>query len=101
MSGGFPAEPRVSRTGMGDYERSTTVRVPPARLFSYLADVENLPHYLPRLTSARPTHGDRVDVTAHVEPAGGPPQDVQSVAQVIRVGAGELQIGPGGSPVCR
>ena len=51
---------------MGDYEQSTTVHVPPARLFSYLADVANLPAYLPRLTSATPAHDGRVDVTAHI-----------------------------------
>lgn len=44
---------------MGDYEESTTVRVEPNRLFEYLADIENLPAYLPRLSSARPTSGTR------------------------------------------
>lgn len=95
---------------MGDYERSTTVQVPPDRLFSYLADVVNLPAYLPRLTSATPTHDDKVDVTAHIDPPGGPPQDVQSEAwmkvvtdgRTLQWGApgpddyhGELDVGPG------
>ncbi len=100
VGGGFLAEPRVSGTGMGDYERSTTVQVPPARLFSYLADVENLPRYLPRLTSATPAHGDRVDVTAHVDPPDGPARDVQSEAWLKVVTDGRsLQwgaAGPGG-----
>lgn len=95
---------------MGDYERSTAVQVPPVRLFSYLADVENLPAYLPRLTSARPAHGDKVDVTAHISPPGQPARDVQGEAwmevvtdgRVLRWGApgpddyhGELEVGPG------
>jgi hypothetical protein len=63
---------------MGDYERSTDVQVPPARLFSYLADVANLPGYLPRLTSATPTHDDKVDVTAHIDPPDGPPRDIRA-----------------------
>ncbi|MFC6600421.1 hypothetical protein [Kitasatospora paranensis] len=33
---------------MGDCEGSGTVAVPPARLFTYLADVRNLPAFLPR-----------------------------------------------------
>src|SRR5512142_717135 len=44
--GRLPAELGVRGRGMGDYERSTAVQVPPARLFSYLADVESLPAYL-------------------------------------------------------
>ncbi|WP_455355424.1 SRPBCC family protein [Streptomyces sp. SYSU K217416] len=65
---------------MGTYERSITVSVPPGRLFSYLADVANLPAYMPRLTGARPQGGDRVTVTAHIDPPGGPEQDVTSDA---------------------
>ena len=63
---------------MGDYQRSIAVQVPPARLFSYLADVSHLPAYLPHLTSATPTHDDKVDVTAHLDPPDGPAQDVHS-----------------------
>lgn len=95
---------------MGDYERSTTVQAPPGRLFSYLTDVANLPGYLPRLTSATPTHDDKVDVTAHIDPPDGPPQDVQSEAwmkvltdgRTLQWGApgpddyhGELAVDPG------
>ncbi|MFE5603353.1 SRPBCC family protein [Streptomyces coelicoflavus] len=69
---------------MGTYEKSITVAVPPERLFAYLADVENLPAYLPRLTSARPQGGDRVTVSAHIDPPDGPEQDVTSDA-FIRV----------------
>ncbi|MFF4321237.1 SRPBCC family protein [Streptomyces sp. NPDC001568] len=67
---------------MGDYDTSITVAVPPATLFSYLADVENLPAYMPRLTSAKPHDGDRVTVTAHIEPPGEPEQNVKSEAWI-------------------
>lgn len=95
---------------MGDYEKSTTVTVGPARLFSYLADVANLPSYLPRLTTATPTHDDKVDVTAHIDPPDGPEQDVRSEAwmkvvtdgRTLQWGApgandyhGELDVDPG------
>ncbi|OKK21940.1 hypothetical protein AMK16_01445 [Streptomyces sp. CB00455] len=67
---------------MGDYDTSISVAVPPGRLFSYLADVQNLPAYMPRLTSAQPHDGDQVTVTAHIEPAGEPEQDVRSEAWI-------------------
>ncbi|MYT26575.1 SRPBCC family protein [Streptomyces sp. SID7760] len=67
---------------MGDYDTSITVAVPAATLFSYLADVRNLPAYMPRLTSAKPHDGDRVTVTAHIEPPGEPEQDVTSEAWI-------------------
>ncbi|MFD6874659.1 MULTISPECIES: SRPBCC family protein [unclassified Streptomyces] len=67
---------------MGDYDTSITVAVPPATLFGYLADVENLPAYMPRLTSAKPHDGDRVTVTAHIEPPGEPEQNVKSEAWI-------------------
>jgi len=82
---------------MGDYEESTTVQVPADRLFSYLADVENLPHYLPRLTSARAAGGDKVVVTAHIDPADGPEQDVEGEAWIKVVEKGQkLQWGAPG-----
>ncbi|MFB7982911.1 SRPBCC family protein [Streptomyces vinaceus] len=67
---------------MGDYDASITVAVPPAALFGYLADVKNLPAYMPRLTSAKPHGGDRLTVTAHIEPAGEPEQEVESEAWI-------------------
>ncbi|MFB7651579.1 MULTISPECIES: SRPBCC family protein [unclassified Streptomyces] len=69
---------------MGMYTKSITVEVPPERLFRYLADVKNLPAYLPRLTAAHPQGGDRVTVSAHIDPPDGPEQDVTSDA-FIRV----------------
>ncbi|MFH8758201.1 SRPBCC family protein [Streptomyces atroolivaceus] len=67
---------------MGDYEKSITVAVAPARLFSYLADVQHLPLYMPRLTSVRPHDGDQVTVTAHIDPPDAPEQDVTSEAWI-------------------
>jgi hypothetical protein len=58
------------------------VSVPPERLFPYLADVENLPDYMPRLTEARPESGDRVTVTAHINPPNEPERDVTSEAWI-------------------
>ncbi|WP_410653791.1 SRPBCC family protein [Amycolatopsis sp. cmx-4-54] len=97
---------------MGDYRKSIAVDVPPARLFTYLADVRNLPNYMPRLTSAKPLEGDKVEVTAHINPADGPEQDVEGEAWVhviedgksLEWGApgphdyhGRLHIEPGGT----
>ena len=67
---------------MGDYTSTTTVRIAPDKLFDYLSDVTNLPTYLPQMTSARPAGGDRVDVTAHIEPPGQPERDVEGEAWV-------------------
>ncbi|MFF2141020.1 SRPBCC family protein [Streptomyces sp. NPDC058193] len=67
---------------MGNYEKSITVAVPPTRLFTYLADVQNLPAYMPRLTSARPHGGEQVTVTAHIDPPDGSEQDVTSEAWI-------------------
>ncbi|MFJ3841992.1 hypothetical protein ACIPY6_41755 [Streptomyces sp. NPDC090054] len=44
--------------------------------------MQNLPAYMPRLTSAKPNGGDRVTVTAHIEPPGEPEQDVKSEAWI-------------------
>lgn len=95
---------------MGDYRDTIGVDVPPDRLFAYLADVENLPTYLPRMTSAVPEGGDRVEVTARVDPGDGAERDVRAEAWVqvleegrsLRWGApgpheyhGELHVAPG------
>ncbi|MEV4314883.1 SRPBCC family protein [Actinocrispum sp. NPDC049592] len=95
---------------MGDYDDTITVQVPPQQLFAYLSDVRNLPHYLPRLTEATPQGGDKVDVTAHIDPEGQPAHDVHSEAwmrvvkdeQTLEWGApgpgdyhGRLEIAPG------
>ncbi|MFC9269119.1 SRPBCC family protein [Streptomyces zhihengii] len=73
---------------MGDYDNTIAVHVAPERLFSYLADVRNLPAYLPRLTAAEPHGADTVTVTAHIEPPDGPEQDVTSEAWIRVVADG-------------
>lgn len=65
---------------MGDYSKSIPVGVAPDRLFDYLSDIRNLPRYLPRLTSAEPTEGDKVRVTAQIAPEGEPEQEVENEA---------------------
>lgn len=67
---------------MGDYEKSTTVNVEPQLLFSYLSDVQNLPHFLPQLTSVTSAGDDRIRVTAHINPPDGPERDVEGEAWV-------------------
>lgn len=101
---------------MGDYDNTITVDVPPARLFDYLADVRHLPDYMPRLTSAEPKGGDKVEVTAHLEDKDTPDhggQDVEGEAWVhvleqgktLEWGAagphdyhGKLHVSPGDNP---
>lgn len=51
---------------MADFERSTTVRATPDRLFDYLSDVGNLPHYFAAMKSAETTTGDSVHTVAEV-----------------------------------
>jgi uncharacterized membrane protein len=50
--------------GMGDYERGTTIDADRDEIFEFLAKVENLPASMDRLTSARATTGDTVEVEA-------------------------------------
>jgi len=66
---------------MGTYEQSTQIAVPPARLYAYLAQVDNLPEYMPRITQAHTVDdGEAVDVTARIDPDGESPQTVQGQA---------------------
>jgi len=82
---------------MGDYSKSTTVNVAPDRLFDYLSDVQNLPKYMPRLTSATPTEGDKVIVTAQIAPEGEPEQTVESEAWMrVRTAGQTLEWGSTG-----
>ncbi|MFD9585259.1 SRPBCC family protein [Streptomyces sp. NPDC059980] len=84
---------------MSDYDSTITVDVPPDRLFDYLADVENLPAYMPRLKTASRCDGERVTVTAHIDPADGPEQDVTSEAWIRVLEQGKILVwgapGPG------
>lgn len=66
---------------MGTYEQSIAVAVPPARLYAYLSDVDNLPEYMPRITQAHAVDdGEAVDVTARIDPEGEEPQTVHGEA---------------------
>lgn len=49
---------------MGDFEATTTVTAAESALFDYLSEVENLPHYFTRMTSAEPGDGEEVHTTA-------------------------------------
>jgi uncharacterized membrane protein len=49
---------------MGDFSGTTSVHVPIDALFAYLSDVDNLPRYFARMTSAVPGEGDSVMTTA-------------------------------------
>lgn len=54
---------------MGTYEHSTPVYVAPQRLYEYLANVDHLAEYMPRVRDARRVGGtDVVDVTAETRP---------------------------------
>ena len=66
---------------MGTYEQTIAVAVPPARLYEYLSDVDNLPEYMPRITQAHAVDdGEAVDVTARIDPEGEEPQTVHGEA---------------------
>jgi hypothetical protein len=96
---------------MGTYEQSIAVAVSPSRLYAYLADVDNLPEYMPRITQAHAVDdGDAVDVTARIHPEGEEPQIVRGEAWLrvredgrsLEWGSqgpndyhGELQVDPG------
>ena len=52
---------------MGSYRYTESADLSPQRVFDYLADVRNLPRYLPSMTTAEPEGGDRVHVEATVD----------------------------------
>jgi hypothetical protein len=51
---------------MGNYRFYEAADLAADRVFAYLADVRNLPRYLPRMTTAAPIGDDRVHVEADV-----------------------------------
>ncbi|TCZ62980.1 SRPBCC family protein [Roseicella aquatilis] len=57
---------------MGEYTGRIEIARPPAEVFAFLADVHNMPHYLPTVTHVGPLghHGDHDDVAVEGE-AGG------------------------------
>lgn len=52
---------------MSEYEHAVTVRAPADKVFEFVSNVENLPHYLPTVDSAEPQPGERVRVQGHVQ----------------------------------
>lgn len=67
---------------MGDYEAATPVDVAANVVFEYLADVERLPEYLPQMTEAHRSGGDKVEVEAVIHPEGEPERKVSGEAWV-------------------
>lgn len=49
------------------HEHTEFVAAPPERVFSALADVNNLPRYVPQLTGAEPIAADRLRIRARYE----------------------------------
>jgi uncharacterized protein YndB with AHSA1/START domain len=50
-----------------EHEHTQHVAAPPDRVFAALADIENLPRYVPQVTAARHMDGDKVSVEARYE----------------------------------
>ena len=51
---------------MADFRATTTVDAAEGALFDYLSQVQNLPHYFSRMTSATPGDGEEVHTTAQM-----------------------------------
>ncbi len=52
---------------MGEYEQTTTMRAAPERVFDFVADVRNMPNYLPTTTGAEPQGEERVRVQGEAQ----------------------------------
>jgi hypothetical protein len=52
---------------MSNYRYTQSAALSAERVFDYLADVRNLPRYLPSMTVAEPEGGDQVHVEAKVD----------------------------------
>jgi len=50
-----------------EHEHTDHVAAAPDQVFAALADVRNLPRYVPQLTAARPEDGDKVAIEARYE----------------------------------
>ena len=50
-----------------EHEHTEHVAAPADRVYSALADLDNLPHFVPQLTAARRGEGDAVEVEARYE----------------------------------
>ncbi|MBV8614590.1 MAG: SRPBCC family protein [Acetobacteraceae bacterium] len=51
----------------GEYEESLTIRAPADRVFDFIADVSNLPKYLPTTKDAESQGGERVRVQGEAQ----------------------------------
>lgn len=65
---------------MNEYVDSVDIDVAPRRLFDYLADVSNLPRYMPRLKQAEPVGDGAVEVLATPRLADGSLVEVRGTA---------------------
>lgn len=69
---------------MTTHERSADVAAPPQQVYDYLADVANLPEYLPRMTEAHETGAQQVEVTAELDLPDEPgSREVQGEAHFV------------------
>jgi ribosome-associated toxin RatA of RatAB toxin-antitoxin module len=50
-----------------EHEHTEHVAAAPDRVYAALADVNNLPHYVPQVTAARRGEGDHVQIEARYE----------------------------------
>ena len=66
---------------MTEHESSTGVDLPADVVFAYLADVEHLPEYLPRMTSAHRSGEHEIEVTAHLDQGDQGQRDVGGSAR--------------------
>ena len=67
---------------MNEYVDSVDIDVAPQRLFDYLADVSNLPRYMPRLKQAEPVGDGAVEVLATPRLADGSLVEVRGTADM-------------------
>ncbi len=65
---------------MAEYSATQTVDVEAKKLFAYLSEVDNLPDYFPRITAARRTDDDRIEVAASVPDGEGGKREEQGEA---------------------
>jgi uncharacterized membrane protein len=52
---------------MGEYEQTMTVQASPERVLDFVADIQNMPRYLPTTKSAQPQGEDRVRVQGEAQ----------------------------------
>ena len=65
---------------MAEYSATQTVDVEAKKLFAYISEVDNLPDYFPRITAARRTDYDRIEVAASVPDGEGGKREEQGEA---------------------